>query len=58
MAQLQGVDADDAAESFARAAALHDEHRGSLFLDQQQELDRLKTEVEAAFATAPSRRRR
>ena len=54
MAQLQGGDADGAAESFSRTAALQDKHRGSLFLDQQQELDRLKSEVEAALNQLPA----
>jgi hypothetical protein len=51
-AQLQTNNDEHAAATFAHAAAGHDEHRGSLFLDQQQELDRLKAEVEAELKSA------
>jgi hypothetical protein len=44
LAQLQEGEIDRAAESFATTARLQDEHRDSLFLDQQQELDRLRSE--------------
>jgi hypothetical protein len=43
---MQSGDSQHAAETFAGASALHEERRSSLLLDQQQELDRLRSEVE------------
>jgi hypothetical protein len=45
LGRLQEGDFDGAAEVFAAATRLHNEHRGELLLDQQQELTRLADEV-------------
>jgi WD40 repeat protein len=53
MVQFQNGETERAAETFAATAALHDEHRDSLLLDRRQELDRLKSEAEAARGKPP-----
>jgi hypothetical protein len=48
--QLASREADNAANTAAATTVLYDTRRSSLFLDQQQELDRLKVEVQTELA--------
>jgi hypothetical protein len=54
LARFQQNDMDAAAQTLMRAAAMHDEHGGTLLLFQKHELDRLKLDVQSALAAPPS----